>query len=410
MSTTTVSTAVPSVTFSTTGLDVPDEADILAGRLSDFATAMGTAMGKDLRTPQGQIASTDAAIIADANDQLLAIVNNINPDYATGRFQDAIARIYFIDRIAALGTTVTTQCSGLVGTVIPAGSYAQDTSGYLYTSLADATIPSSGTVDVVFQCVTTGPIACPIGALNTIYKAVTGWSGITNAAAGVLGNDVETRANFEYRRKQSVAKNANNTLAAMYAAILSVDGVVDAYVTDNKTSTADERGATNYNILPHSYYIAVYGGAAADIGAAIHSRAAPGADFNGNTAYTVSDTENYVYPYPEYEYKWITPSTVSVHVNVSLASNAYLPSDLSAKVQTAILAAFNGQDGGTRARIGSTIYAGRYYSGVYSIDQENVDILGITLSRDGTAFTSSISFGINEMPTLDASNISVTLV
>ena len=29
---TTISTAVPSVTFSTSGLDVPDEGDILAGR------------------------------------------------------------------------------------------------------------------------------------------------------------------------------------------------------------------------------------------------------------------------------------------------------------------------------------------------------------------------------------------
>lgn len=65
--------------------------------------------------------------------------------------------------------------------------------------------------------------------------------------------------------------------------------------------------------------------------------------------------------------------------------------------------------GGTRARIGSTIYAGRYYSGVQAIDTDNVDIFSITISRDGTTYQTSASFGIDEVPTLDASNISVTL-
>ena len=36
---------------------------------------------------------SETAIIADKNDQLLSIVNGINPDYTTGRFQDAIYRI-----------------------------------------------------------------------------------------------------------------------------------------------------------------------------------------------------------------------------------------------------------------------------------------------------------------------------
>jgi hypothetical protein len=51
----TVSTAVPSVTFSATGIAVPDEIDILNGRLTDLDTAMGGGMSKSLTTPQGQI-------------------------------------------------------------------------------------------------------------------------------------------------------------------------------------------------------------------------------------------------------------------------------------------------------------------------------------------------------------------
>lgn len=406
---TTITTSVPSVTFSTTGLDAPDESDILAGRLTDLATALGSSMSKDLSTPQGQIAVSDTAIIADKNDQLLAIVNNINPDYSSGRFQDAIARIYFIDRIAATGTVVTATCSGLVGTVIPAGSIAQDTSGYLYESLSDVTIGSDGTASVEFQNQATGAIACAIGALSTIYKAISGWSSVTNATAGVLGSDEEGRAAFEYRRRQSVAKNATNTLAAVYAAILAVDGVTDAYVDDNKTGATVEKGFTSYSMKPHSMYFSVYGGADADIAEAIQSAAPPGVDMNGNTSYTTQDTSNYVYPYPEYTWTWERPTAVSMYVEVTIESSSLLPSDINSQVQTAVQSAFNGTDGGTRARIGSKVFSGRYYSGIQAIDPSNLNILSITLSRDGSTYGTSVEFGIDEIPTLDNGNIVIIM-
>jgi len=197
MATVIATTAVPAAEFSDIGLSVPDEIDILDGRLVDLDKSFGGGMSKSLTSPQGQMAQSDAAIIADKNDQLLYIANNINPDYASGRFQDAIGRIYFIDRIAATGTTVTATVTGLVGTPIPAGSTAQDEAGYIYTSLTDAVIPSTGTIDIVFQNLTSGAIPCPIGSLNRIYRGISGWSGITNAAAGSAGNDVENRANFQ---------------------------------------------------------------------------------------------------------------------------------------------------------------------------------------------------------------------
>ncbi|CAI1824440.1 Uncharacterized homolog of phage Mu protein gp47 [Serratia quinivorans] len=406
----TVTTAVPAVTITATGLAIPDELDILNGRLSDLDTAMGGGMSTSLTTPQGQIAMSDTAIIAAKNDELAELTNLINPDYTSGRYQDGIARIYFIDRIAATGTIVTATCTGLVGTVIPANSVAVDDSGYIYNSLAAATIPAIGSIDVVFQNLTTGPIACPIGALNSIYKAVNGWSSVNNTTAGVIGNDVEGRANFEYRRKQSVAKNAVNTLGAVYAAVLGVDGVSDAYVTDNKTGSAVNKGITNYSVLAHSIYVAVYGGAAAGIGNAIYRSAPPGVDMNGSTSVVIQDTENYVYPYPEYTIKWVTATAVSVHFKVQLQENDLLPSDITSQVQTSIVNSFNGEDGGTRARIGAKIFAGRYYAGIQNIDQENVNILDVTISKDGTTYSSSVEFGIDQIPTIDPSNITVELV
>ncbi|MGX1958464.1 baseplate J/gp47 family protein [Serratia proteamaculans] len=405
-----VTTAVPAVTITATGLAIPDELDILNGRLSDLDTAMGGGMSTSLTTPQGQIAMSDTAIIAAKNDELAELTNLINPDYSSGRYQDGIARIYFIDRIAATGTIVTATCTGLVGTVIPANSVAVDEQGYIYYSLSAVTIPAIGSIDVLFQNQTTGPIACPIGALNSIYKAVNGWSSVNNSTAGVIGNDVEGRANFEYRRKQSVAKNAVNTLGAIYAAVLAVDGVSDAYVTDNKTGSSVNKGITNYSVLSHSIYVAAYGGASTDIGNAIYRSAPPGVDMNGATTVVIQDTENYVFPYPEYTIKFVTPSAVSVHFKVQLQENDLLPSDITAQVQQAIINSFNGEDGGTRARIGSKIFAGRYYSGIQNIDQDNVNILDVTISKDGATYSSSVEFGIDQIPTIDPSNITVELV
>ncbi|MDE9504712.1 hypothetical protein KKJ18_22840, partial [Xenorhabdus bovienii] len=81
-------------------------------------------------------------------------------------------------------------------------------------------------------------------------SSVPGWSGIRNEAAGVLGANEESRANFEYRRRQSVARNARNTLGAIRAAVLEVAGLVDAYVISNNSGFTKNMGTSNYPLLP----------------------------------------------------------------------------------------------------------------------------------------------------------------
>lgn len=87
---TTLNTAVPDVTITENGLSVPDVADILSGRLTDMTTALGGGASQSLSSPQGQIAQSDTEIIAQEYDKLLCLFNQVNPDYATGRFQDGI--------------------------------------------------------------------------------------------------------------------------------------------------------------------------------------------------------------------------------------------------------------------------------------------------------------------------------
>lgn len=407
---TTLETAVPDVTITENGLSVPDISDVLAGRLTDMTTALGGGASQSLSSPQGQIAQSDTEIIAQEYDKLLCLFNQVNPDYSTGRFQDGIGRIYFMDRISAQGTVVTATCIGQVGTTIPAGSSAVDTSGYIYQSIDNAIIPSTGSVDVQFVNTTTGPVPCAAGALNQIYRAVSGWDAITNASPGVVGVDVESRIAFETRRRQSVARSSRNQDASTLSALLATNGVLDAYVWSNRTASTVNQGTTSFPVLAHSIYICVYGGTDSDVAEAIFNTYNPGANLNGDTTYTVYDNVNYTAPYPSYDMQWQKATPTRVYFNVELDSSLNPPSDITQQVKTMIASVFNGgYEGIGKARIGSTINSGKYYAPVISISPDTVGILTLEVSLDGLAYGPAVTMGIDQVPTIQESDITVTL-
>ena len=408
---TTLNTAVPDVTITENGISVPDVADVLAGRLTDMAASLGGGASQSLSSPQGQLAQSDAEIIAQTQDKLLCLFNQMNPDFATGRWQDGIGRIYFQERIAAVGTIVTATCIGAVGTVIPAGSSAQDADGYIYQSVNPGTIGGAGTVQIQFQNLTPGPIPCGTGQLNQVYRAVSGWDAITNDAPGVVGIDVESRIAFETRRRQSVARNARNMDGATLAAILDTDGVLDAYVWSNRTGSTVTIGSTSVSVLPHSIYISVYGGVDEDVANAIFSSYNPGANLNGSTHFTVYDKENYEPPYPQYDMQWQKSAPIRVYFKVQITNNPDMPYDITTQVKTMVMAVFNGEyEGIQKARIGAAINSGRYYAPIISIDPTTVNVAGVSISLDGTTYTASVTPGVDKVPTIQESDIQVTLV
>lgn len=397
---------VPRVQFTPEGLVLPQESEILTGVLADMDNAFGGGLNKNLETPQGQLASTTTAIIGDKNSEFASYVNQVDPAFAAGRMQDAIGRIYFLDRKPGTATTVVATCTGLTGVTIPVGARAQAVDGNIYLCTQAGTIPASGSIDLPFSCSLNGPISCAAGTLNQIYQAIPGWDSVLNADAGTVGSNVESRTEFEERRRQSVAINARSSLQSIYAAVANLDGVIDVYVTENVLSVAQTIGGVS--LVPHSIWVAVVGGEAADIAMAIWRKKSNGANYNGNTSYTVEDRDGHSYPYPSYVVKWETPAALSVKFAVQLANNPALPSNIVELTKQAIIAAFNGADGGQRARIGSVIYASRFYAPI-SLLSPSVSILSLLLgSVSPTA--PSLTVPINRRPTVSAADISVTLV
>jgi hypothetical protein len=491
-----MTTNVPAPTFTPTGLVIPTEAAILAGVQQDYNAAFGGNLNPQLTSPQGQLCSSTSAIVANANTVFATFVNQVDPDTATGFMQDAIGRIYFLNRNPAVPTTVNLQCGGAFGTPIPLGALAQDTSGNVYSCTEAGSIPVGGSVTLPFANVVPGPTACPANSVTTIYNAITGWESVNNSSPGTIGANVESPAAFEYRREQSVGLNAQGSIPAIYAACFVVPNVIDVFVTQNNTGSTisgainGNPNSTSFPVAPHSVYVAVTGGAAQAVANAIWAATNIGAGyqpvFSGTgsqsgsvvtisanpggasvsrievgmtlagavhgvptvtsfgtytnsagtgtlnvstsgtassgaitgqqigsagatlVSETVADPSGYNPPYPEYQVNYINPASTPIYFAVTLASSALLPSNIVTLVQQAIIAQFTGQtQGSIRERIGAQILASRYFGPVQAIGDE-VSILTITIGFNSSVGDAALQMGIDQEPTISASNIAVT--
>jgi uncharacterized phage protein gp47/JayE len=398
--------SVPPINWLPSGPVVPDESAIFDGVMADTNAAFGGGMNTtNLSSPQGQLSQSTTAIIGAKNDDMLEVVNGVDPDKADGRFQDAIGRIYFIDRNPAEPTTVVATCLGAANTPIPVGTKAKATDGNLYMCTQAGIIPASGTIDLQFACTVTGPIPCPANSLS-VSQAIPGLDRVTNANPGVIGSDVESRADFENRRSQSVALNSKGSVPSVRGAVLNVTNVLDAYVTDNPTNAPATIGGVV--VGPNTLYVCTAGGASQDIGSAIWTKKSPGCNTQGNTQVTVDDTDGYTPPFPQFTIRYDTAASLPILFLVQIANDSTLPANITQLAQQAIANAFSGADGGQRARIGRRILASRFYIGVENIDP-NVELLSIQIGTT-TANANFVNVNINQIPTLDPSNITVQLV
>jgi uncharacterized phage protein gp47/JayE len=400
--------SVPQIQFTPSGIVLPSDSDILTGAQADIDAAFGGGLNPSLYTPQGQLASSLSAIVADKNALFAYFLSQIDPLYSEGRFQDAIARIYFLERKGAQSTVVPCVLTGNPGTVIAQGTLAQDTNGNTYYSLSDVTISPSGNANAQFANILGGPIPCAAGTLTKVYQTVIGWDAITNPTDGIIGNLEEGRADFEYRRKNSVAANSHGSPQSMYASVFSVPGVTDVYVIDNFKNITVNTGSTSYPVAPHSVYVAVVGGADSDIAKAIWIKKDLGCNMNGNTTVIVTDDSGYNYPQPSYEITFNRPSPVAIKFAVNIVSSPTLPADIVARVKNAIINRFTGATGDARERVGGGILASNYYAPVVN-SAPIVSLISVFIGTVSATLL-KVDVGIDQVPTLNASDIVVNLV
>lgn len=384
-------TNVPTPSFGPTGFIAPTEEAILAGVEADINIAFGGNINPALETPQGQLASSLTALIGQVNGNFVKLTNLVDPAFTSGRMQDAIARIYDIERDPSLPTVLQLSCSGLTGLLIPLGAQAIDDAQNIYICTQAGNIPGSGSVTLPFAAAINGPTPVP-GANNIeIFKQINGWDSVT-VVSGVQGQDTESASEFEARRLATVAHNSIGSLPSVLGEVLLVAGLVDAFVTENTSnSPVTINGVT---LSPHSLYVAAAGGTDLDVASAIWRKKAPGCAYNGNTTVTVTDSNSgYSPPLPTYQVTFERPTSLPILFAVSIVNSSGVPSNAQQLIANAIVGAFAGADGGARARIASTLLASRYYGPVASLGPwaQISSLLVGSRNTSSASFTGSIS-------------------
>ena len=413
-------TNVPPIQWTPEGVVLPTDADILTGVTADWNTAFGGTLNPQLSSPQGQLESSETAIIADKNSGIAYITNQVDPQFSEGRFQDAIGRIYFMTRLSAASTVLSVTLGGQIGAYIPQGTLAVDGAQNVYQLGSPVTIGPSGTVTGAFYDLATGPISYSGTGSLQIYQVTPGLDTLTGVTQLALGRNVESSQAFELRRQNSVASNSQGTLDAIYSAVYNVNGVLDVFVLDNPSGATVNYGSTNYPRAPHSLYVAVVGGSAASIANAIWTPKNDGSSYSawpdppgGSTVpglgtvvtQVVYDTR-YSVPQPAYNVSWITPASAPVYFALTFNDpNGALSSYLSA-IKAAIVAQFNGTSGSNPESIASLVAASSYYAAVLSATLGS----GMTLVSMFVGLTSSptgyeAQMGIDQVASISDANI-----
>ncbi|QCE35630.1 hypothetical protein FAI40_10005 [Acetobacteraceae bacterium] len=411
MSDSNITTNVPAPTLTAAGYSAPSEQDILSGVQADINAAFGGNVNPALNTPQGQIAISETAILGDFLSSVLEVFNGMDPSEASGRMQDALGRIYFMNRKQATPTTVEVQLT-LTGNGLPllkAGTVvATDaiSGGNLYALLSDTYFPAgtASPVSVELYCLSAGAIECPANSL-LLYQGNLGIASLNNPSAGATGQEAEGRIDFENRRSASVAKNSMGQNASLLGALLALNGVTDAQVRDNPT--AIELTIDGVTLKPNSVYAVVQGGNAQDIGKAILAKKPPGVQTSGNQSVTVTDNNPaYGDNPPVYTFNFDYAQSVSVFFNIVLANSPNVPNNAQNIIAQAIIAYFESPD--TSPKLGDILYATDI---IYAVKEACswCRVLSLGVGTDNSASQNEINFNLNQVGVTYQNLIKVSL-
>lgn len=398
---------------SKTGFDVTEIDDLREQIASEWQEAFKEKdrplLNTDPETPQGQIIDSQVATVNQKDSEVLYLAQQFDPRTAEGRFQNALAEIYFIKRKPAINSYAMCTINGRAGTQIDAGALIESAiDGTQWSLDQNVTIPANETITAKFTCLTDGAISASSGTLTKIVTTVTGWDTVTNATA-IVGSLEESQSAFEQRRKDSVSLNARSTVNAVYANVAQCDDVIAVYAVDNKKNISET--IDNYTLTPHSIFVSVIGGENEDIAKAIYNNLSAGCDYNGNTSVDITNE----YSGAVETVKFYRPDVFNIYVKVQIQNSASLQNDYENIVKQAVYNNFYGLDSTKinnepllRLKMNDDLYSSRFTPSILNAGITNV--LTVQLSLDGTTWVNNVHIPITANPTLDLNNIIIEVI
>lgn len=386
--------------FTDKGVIAPPTSEIKKDVQALFIKAFGEGLNLDDSTPQGYLIDGITNIIANKNANMIYLINQFNPSFARGIWQNALGNLYFLQRKSATPTIVQCVCTGLPGTVIPGldnptgAAQIQNGGGDIFVCTSTGIIPANGSIMLQFQSAALGEIPAPANSVNRIYRQLQGWDTVNNPTAGVLGSNQESRSAYENRRKNSLALYATGSREAVYSRVFNVENVTDVVVVENDSS--EPAIIQGVSLVRNSIYVIVNGGDNTTIAEAIRKSKSGGCATNGDVSVLLPGT--YI------PIQFSRPQNTNVYVQVTLDKDENTPENYEELIKNAIVANFNGSDGASGITIGQSIYASRFYCPLTALA---LNIVAIKVSADNATWKDALNFNLNELPVTDTENITV---
>lgn len=352
--------------------------DVLLQELnSEMKTIFGDNFNVSPESPDGQV----DGVISESNANLWELLeeayNAFNPSAASGSSLSNLVQLNGITRIAASPTTAQLTITGVNATVIPLGSLVSTSDTKVQFSLdQEVIIPSGGSAIVAVSASKdgvplTGPIEAAAGTITVIDTPISGWLTANNASDALLGTNEETDPELRSRRFNSVARDAQAIIDAIFAEVNAVPGVTQLTVLENDTDVTDVNG-----IPPHSIYVIVVGGDDGLIAQAIFLKKTLGANTFGTTLEAVLDSQNI-----PHDISFSRPVEVPIFVEVNLTPFDDYPVTGDEDIKQAIVDYANGAlIPGRGFFLGDDVILSEIYTPVNTVPGMTVDSLFISLS------------------------------
>ena len=302
-----------------TGIEATSLGDYITKLEDAFKSALGADLSLEPATPQGQLIGALALVLTQSDELALHVANGLSLHTSIGRQLQDYGTLFSLAKIEGERSTVTATLNGTTGTVVPAGARAATAENALFASDTQVIIGSGGTVDVLMRAVENGPTIVAVGSLSKIVDAIPGWLGVTNSAAGDIGRNEETDAEYRRRYLSEVSIHGRDSLEAIRARVLSISGVVGCLVRDNPTSAS--AATQGINIAARSLLVIVQGGANIDIATAIAATKPVGTPTVGNVTVNVPHPHGFNIPI-----KFRRVITIPIKVAINLTVSPSFPS------------------------------------------------------------------------------------
>jgi len=351
-------------------------------------------------------AETTSRVSVAVNNALLA--NQINPDLAESWAFDALNKLLGNERTPQTRSICDCLMSGVVGTIIDAGSYAQDDNDELWTLVGQVTIPASGSITATFRSENYGAINAAIGAINSIVSGEIGWETINNEVAATPGRDEQTLIAAKIQRNNNIGANSRSVSYSVIAAVSALEGVIGVQFRENSTNSS--LVIDSITMPSKSSWLCVDGGVDSEIAEAYYTNRY-GTSFYG---FSNSVTESYTDDISGQVVPVIFDTPTEIPVKISISAKVGSTSSAAESIRDAVMAYAAGEiEGSTGFMIGEDVLPFEISWAVneyVSPAQISVRECKATTVADDVFSSDPISLNLWQKATLTRDNIAVTVV